>query len=185
MAQLFVVMFQHLNVMLVARNLKFIDLIDSFFSYAFVEYEDSRDASDAYHRLHGKPYRGGSIRIEWAKRGPETRRDRFVDRRRDNGRDTRGRSRSPRRSDNEDEDRKRDRSTEERTSDWEDKTGRDISRSPRDLSPRDISRSPRDLSPRDRSPRDHLPRDISRSRSASPARSNKNQFKLKLLSFNQ
>ena len=118
-----------------------------FFSFAFVEYEDSRDASDAYHRLHGKPYRGGTIRIEWAKKGPETRIDRS-DRRRDVPRDNLGRSKSPRRSNNEDEDRKRDRSPEDRNADWD-----KISPSPRGR-----SRSPQN---RSRSP-------INRSRSATP-----------------
>lgn len=117
-----------------------------FFSFAFVEYEDSRDASDAYHRLHGKPYRGGTIRIEWAKKGPETTRNDRFDRRRDVARDNRGRSRSPRRSDNDDVDRKRDRSPEDISADWDKKSS-----STRDRSPQNRSRSP-----------------INRSRSASP-----------------
>lgn len=55
-------------------------------SYAFVQYEDYRDAKDAYERIHGKPFMGGTIRVEWAKRGPDSR---------DRARSRRGRSRSP------------------------------------------------------------------------------------------
>ena len=77
-----------------------------------MEYEDARDASDAYRRLHGKYFQGGSIRIEWAKRGPDSRRDRF-----DSGRDrrARSRSRSPRRNQELDDDRKADRSRSPRS----------------------------------------------------------------------
>lgn len=55
-------------------------------SYGFVQYQDYRDAKDAYERIHGKPFMGGTIRVEWAKRGPESR---------DRARSSRGRSRSP------------------------------------------------------------------------------------------
>lgn len=33
-------------------------------SYAFVEFERSRDAERAYYDLHGKPFMGGSIKIQ-------------------------------------------------------------------------------------------------------------------------
>lgn len=107
MVQLSVAMSLLLDVMLVTRkeNQEFSTFL--FFSYAFVEYEDYRDASDAYQRLHGKPFQGGSIRIEWAKRGPDARRDRFDSRRERSGR---SRSRSPRRNQESDDDRKADRS---------------------------------------------------------------------------
>lgn len=46
--------------------------------YAFVEYEDWRAAEDAYHRLHGKPFGTGIIKLQWAKSGrkPDFDRDR-------------------------------------------------------------------------------------------------------------
>ena len=114
------------------------------FSYAFVEYEDSRDATDAYQRLHGKSFHGGFIRIEWAKKGPESRRDRFdAGRRGTNNSNGKDRSRSPRRNEN-DDDRKRDRSPRD------ERNNKSVDRSPRvrsvDHSPRNTSRSPRNRS---------------------------------------
>ena len=46
--------------------------------YAFVEYEDWRAAEDAYHRLHGKPFGTGVIKLQWARSGrrPDFDRDR-------------------------------------------------------------------------------------------------------------
>lgn len=46
--------------------------------YAFVEYEDWRAAEDAYHRLHGKPFGTGILKLQWAKSGrkPDFDRDR-------------------------------------------------------------------------------------------------------------
>lgn len=68
--------------------------------FAFVEYEDRRDADDAYHEMHNKRIgRDDTLKIEWARTPPsaswrfDTGRDR--DRRRS---PRRGRSPSPRRS---------------------------------------------------------------------------------------
>lgn len=56
--------------------------------YAFVEFEDSRDADDAYRDMHGRSVDGYKISIQWAKNPPRDSRD---------SRDRRDRSRSPRR----------------------------------------------------------------------------------------
>ncbi|KAJ1935980.1 hypothetical protein GGF37_005786 [Kickxella alabastrina] len=61
-------------------------------SFAFVEYEDSRDAADAYDRLHGQYVGNHRISVQWAKR-PPARAWRY-----DNGGTRRPRSRSRSRS---------------------------------------------------------------------------------------
>lgn len=33
-------------------------------SYAFVEFVNARDAEDAYNRIHGRRFRGGTIKVE-------------------------------------------------------------------------------------------------------------------------
>jgi arginine/serine-rich splicing factor 2 len=97
MVLLFVVMFL-LPVIVDQRKFElFFNLLSSrihFFSYAFVQYEDSRDADDAYRRLHGKSFNGGTIRLEWAKKGPEPREHERRPRPRSRS-PIRGRSRSP------------------------------------------------------------------------------------------
>ncbi|KKA27778.1 hypothetical protein TD95_004715 [Thielaviopsis punctulata] len=101
--------------------------------FAFVEYEDRRDADDAYHEMHNKRIgRDDILKIEWA-RTPPSASWRF-----DSGRDRdrrrsprRGRSPSPRRSSGRDysprKDERRDRSDRY---DDRDRRDRDRSRSP-------------------------------------------------------
>ncbi|KAJ3413559.1 hypothetical protein HDV05_007860 [Chytridiales sp. JEL 0842] len=57
--------------------------------YAFVEYEDYRDAEDAYYDMQGRRFDGYSLTIQWAKNTP-SRSWRY-----DGGRSGRSRSRSP------------------------------------------------------------------------------------------
>ncbi|KNE62731.1 hypothetical protein AMAG_07917 [Allomyces macrogynus ATCC 38327] len=117
-----------------------------FCVFAFVEFEDARDAEDAYNDLHGIRFEGSTLSLQWA---------RTVGRREERGRyggpssyggAPRGRSRSP---------------------------PRRRSRSP--LPPRDRSRSPRGApADRPRSPmrdgeRTPPPRSPPRQRSRSPA----------------
>ncbi|KAL7748553.1 hypothetical protein RI367_005964 [Sorochytrium milnesiophthora] len=66
--------------------------------YAFVEFESSRDAEDAYHEMHGLRIEGFSLNIQWARNAPSKswRFERGEDRG-GHGRN-RSRSRSPRRS---------------------------------------------------------------------------------------
>ncbi|KAI9089610.1 hypothetical protein DFS34DRAFT_639174 [Phlyctochytrium arcticum] len=96
--------------------------------YAFVEYEDGRDAEDAYDDMQGRRVDGYTLNIQWAKNAP-SRSWRYDDRA--ERPDRRGRSRSPPRR----------------------RRGGSRSRSPpprrRSISPRGDKRSP---SPRRRSP---------------------------------
>lgn len=118
--------------------------------FAFVEYEDRRDADDAYHEMHNKRIgRDDMLKIEWA-RTPPSASWRF-----DSGRDRdrrrsprRGRSPSPRRS-------TRDYSPSSRKDDRRDRD-RDYDRDRRDRS-RSPDRRDRDVKDErdDRDDRDH------------------------------
>ncbi|KAI1650275.1 RNA-binding domain-containing protein, partial [Daldinia loculata] len=107
--------------------------------FAFVEYEDRRDADDAYHEMHNKRIgRDDLLKIEWARTPPsaswrfDSGRDR--DSRRDRGGRSprRGRSPSPRRSTRDYSPRKDDRRDRDRDRDYdrERRDTRDRSRSP-------------------------------------------------------
>ncbi|KAJ8662438.1 hypothetical protein O0I10_002132 [Lichtheimia ornata] len=66
--------------------------------YAFVEFEDTRDAEDAFHEMHGRRVDGYTISVQWAKNAPRQswrfeRRSPSPHRRSSRGR---SRSRSPR-----------------------------------------------------------------------------------------
>ncbi|KAI5462744.1 hypothetical protein BGZ63DRAFT_403938 [Mariannaea sp. PMI_226] len=104
-------------------------------SFAFVEYEDRRDADDAYHEMHNKRIgRDDLLKIEWARTPPsaswrfESGRDR--DRRGGGRSPRRGRSPSPRRSTREYSPRKDDRRDRDRDYDRDSRRDRDRSRSP-------------------------------------------------------
>ncbi|KAJ2156452.1 hypothetical protein GGF46_005173, partial [Coemansia sp. RSA 552] len=60
--------------------------------FAFIEYEDSRDAADAFDRMHDQYVGDHRVAVQWAKR-PPARSWRFENERR--GRSGRSRSRSP------------------------------------------------------------------------------------------
>lgn len=121
--------------------------------FAFVEYEDRRDADDAYYEMHNKRMgRDDVLKIEWARTPPsaswrfESGRDR--DRRGDGGRSggrspapRRGRSPSPRRSTRDYSPRKDDRRDRDRDYDRDSRRDRDRSRSP---DPRDRDRDTKD-----------------------------------------
>jgi len=147
--------------------------------FAFVEYEDRRDADDAYYEMHNKRIgRDDLLKIEWARTPPsaswrfDSGRDR--DGRRDDrgGRDAgrrsprRGRSPSPRRSTREysprkDKDDRRDRDRGDRYDERERRDTRDRSRSPdpRDRDSKDDrdDRDRRDTNGDDRKPLDSPP----------------------------
>ncbi|KAJ2345023.1 hypothetical protein IWW50_005334, partial [Coemansia erecta] len=166
--------------------------------FAFVEFEDSHDAADAFDRMHDQYVGDSRIAVQWAKR-PPSRSWRFErDERRDDRRGGRGRSRSRSRSPYGGRSRHRSRSRsfsrergfERDTRDRYDDRRRD--ESPRGRRPDSRSRSPirRDESPRGRRPdsrsrspirrddslergggrpRSLSPREYSRSPSRSPA----------------
>ncbi|GKT90421.1 pre-mRNA splicing factor [Colletotrichum tofieldiae] len=125
---------------------------DLFVRFAFVEYEDRRDADDAYHEMHNKRIgRDDILKIEWARTPPsaswrfDSGRDRERAPRRSSPR--RGRSPSPRRSTRDYSPRKDDRRDRDRDYDRGDRRDtRERSRSPdrRDRDPKD-----------DRDDRDH------------------------------
>ncbi|KAF3797778.1 Pre-mRNA-splicing factor srp1 [Colletotrichum gloeosporioides] len=103
--------------------------------FAFVEYEDRRDADDAYHEMHNKRIgRDDILKIEWARTPPsaswrfDSGRDRERAPRRSSPR--RGRSPSPRRSTRDYSPRKDDRRDRDRDYDRERRDTRDRSRSP-------------------------------------------------------
>ncbi|KAG5665904.1 hypothetical protein KAF25_010029 [Fusarium avenaceum] len=107
--------------------------------FAFVEYEDRRDADDAYHEMHNKRIgRDDILKIEWARTPPsaswrfESGRDR--ERRGAGGAGARsprrGRSPSPRRSTRDYSPRKDERRDRDRDYDRESRRDRDRSRSP-------------------------------------------------------
>ncbi|KAJ2032731.1 hypothetical protein IWW57_000049 [Coemansia sp. S610] len=132
------------------------------FRFAFVEYEESRDASDAYDRMHDSYVGDRRIGVQWAKR-PPARSWRF-----DGGSEERARSshRSRSRSPSYRSSRRRSSRSPPRESRRRPDSRRPPSESPpRHARRRDDSPPPRDRSPhpRDRSPR---PR-----RSYSPSRS--------------
>ncbi|KAG9251711.1 uncharacterized protein F5Z01DRAFT_662722 [Emericellopsis atlantica] len=116
--------------------------------FAFVEYEDRRDADDAYYEMHNKRIgRDDILKIEWARTPPSAswRFESGRDRDRRGGGSTggrsprRGRSPSPRRStrDYSPPPRKEDRRDRDRDYDRDDRRDRDRSRSP---APRDRDR---------------------------------------------
>ncbi|GKT51391.1 pre-mRNA-splicing factor srp1 [Colletotrichum spaethianum] len=130
------------------------DLAYEFERFAFVEYEDRRDADDAYHEMHNKRIgRDDILKIEWARTPPsaswrfDSGRDRERAPRRSSPR--RGRSPSPRRSTRDYSPRKDDRRDRDRDYDRGDRRDtRERSRSP------DRRNSDRDLKD-DRDDRDH------------------------------
>ncbi|KAJ9156710.1 hypothetical protein NKR23_g1093 [Pleurostoma richardsiae] len=123
--------------------------------FAFVEYEDRRDADDAYHDMHNKRIgRDDILKIEWARTPPsaswrfDSGRDRDRDRAPRRSSPRRARSPSPRRRDY--SPRKDDRRDRDRDYDRDRRDTRDRSRSP---DPRDRDRD-RERSDRDKEDRD-------------------------------
>ncbi|KAJ2732437.1 hypothetical protein IW152_003832 [Coemansia sp. BCRC 34962] len=152
-----------------SRDTRARELAHAFERFAFVEYEESRDASDAYDRMHDTYVGDRRIGVQWAKR-PPARSWRF-----DGGSDDRTRSnhRSRSRSPSYRSSRRRGGRSRSRDSRSPPRDGRSHRRPSQPRRPPSVSRSPprharrRDDSPnpRDRSPR---PRRSSYSRSRSP-----------------
>lgn len=118
--------------------------------FAFVEYEDRRDADEAYHDMHNKRIgRDDILKIEWARTPPSAswRFDSGRDRERNPRRSPRRRSPSPRRRDYSPRKDDRDRRDRDYDRDREPRERRDT---------RDRSRSPdtRDRSDRDKDDRE-------------------------------
>ncbi|KAI8922484.1 hypothetical protein PhCBS80983_g01415 [Powellomyces hirtus] len=94
------------------------DLAYEFESYAFVEFEDDRDAEDAYYEMQNRKVDGYPLNIQWAKNAPsrnwryDDRRDRSRSppRRPRGGARSRSRSPPPPRGGRDDRDRHRSRS---------------------------------------------------------------------------
>ncbi|KAJ2903538.1 hypothetical protein MKZ38_009663 [Zalerion maritima] len=108
--------------------------------FAFVEYEDRRDADDAYHEMHNKRIgRDDLLKIEWARTPPSASWRFDSGRDRDRRRSPRRRSPSPRRGRGDYSPRKDDRRDRDRDYDRERRDTRDRSRSPdhRDRDPKD------------------------------------------------
>ncbi|TFK48279.1 RNA-binding domain-containing protein [Heliocybe sulcata] len=112
--------------------------------YAFVEFQSSRDAEEAYIDMHGRYFEGHRLSVQWAKNPPSSvwRYDRRSPPPRRDRRD-RDRSRSPRRTnrDREDRDKDRDRDRDRRDDRDKDREDRDRRRS-RSRSPLERKRSP-------------------------------------------
>ncbi|KAK4466541.1 hypothetical protein QBC42DRAFT_259189 [Cladorrhinum samala] len=123
--------------------------------FAFVEYEDRRDADDAYHDMHNKRIgRDDILKIEWARTPPSAswRFDRSERERAPRRSSPRRRSPSPRRSTRDYSPRKDDRRERDRDRDYDRdrRDTRDRSRSPVDRERDRDTKDDRDREDRDR-----------------------------------